>query len=275
MVKLVGAHLSIGKGIHTIQEQMELLGLDTCAIFLKNQRRYLSAPMKEGVADMFRTHVRRPGLVVPHGSYLINFGNPVLVDKSMECLVDDLERCRALGIPMYNMHPGSNKERSKAACLRSISRHISTALSRVAGVTILIENMAGQGSVVGSTFEDLRDIICGVEDKERIGVCLDTCHLFGAGFDIRTEEGFGEVMRRFDEVVGLRYLKAMHINDSKEPLGSRKDRHESIGRGLIGERAFRFVMNSSVFDDIPLILETPDPERYKEEAIFLRGLVGK
>ncbi|CAD26065.1 DNA LYASE/ENDONUCLEASE 4 [Encephalitozoon cuniculi GB-M1] len=275
MTKLIGAHLSISKGIHTIQAQMELLGLDTCAIFLKSQRRYLTPPMKQGAAEMFRAHVRHPELIVPHGSYLINFGNPDLVDKSMECLVDDLERCKSLGIGMYNMHPGSSKGKGRAECLRSIGHHVNTALSRVQGVTVLIENMAGQGSVVGSSFEELRDIIGGIEDRERIGVCLDTCHLFGAGFDITTEEKFLEVMERFDRVVGLEFLKAMHINDSKEALGSKKDRHESIGKGMIGEKAFRFIMNSKVFDNIPLILETPDPGKYKEEADFLRSLIGK
>ncbi|AFM99417.1 putative endonuclease [Encephalitozoon hellem ATCC 50504] len=275
MAKLIGAHLSISKGIHTIQAQMESLGLDTCAIFLKSQRRYLAPPMKEGVADVFKAHVLHPELIVPHGSYLVNFGNPSLVEKSMECLVDDLERCKSLGIKMYNMHPGSDKTRGKAECLRSIGRNVNTAISRVQDVIILMENMAGQGNVVGSTFEELRDIIGEIEDKERVGVCLDTCHLFGAGFDITTEERFAEVMEKFDRVVGLRFLKAMHINDSKEALGSKKDRHESIGKGMIGEKAFRFIMNSRIFDNIPLILETPDPERYKEEAEFLRNLINK
>ncbi|ADM12643.1 DNA lyase/endonuclease 4 [Encephalitozoon intestinalis ATCC 50506] len=275
MAKIIGAHLSISKGIHTIQAQMELLGLDTCAIFLKSQRRYLAPPMKDGAAEMFQAHVLHPELIVPHGSYLINFGNPSLIDKSMECLVDDMERCRSLGIKMYNMHPGSDKGKNRRECLRGVSSHINTALSRVQGVTVLIENMAGQGNVLGSSFEELRDIIGGIEDKQRIGICLDTCHLFGAGFDISTEEKFTEVMERFDRIVGLSFLKAMHINDSKEALGSKKDRHESIGKGMIGERAFRFIMNSRIFDNIPLILETPDPEKYKEEASFLRGLVNK
>ncbi|AFN84125.1 DNA lyase/endonuclease 4 [Encephalitozoon romaleae SJ-2008] len=275
MAKLIGAHLSISKGIHTIQAQMESLGLDTCAIFLKSQRRYLAPPMREGVAEMFKARVLHPEMIVPHGSYLINFGNPSLVDKSMECLVDDLERCRSLGIKMYNMHPGSDKTRDKTGCLRSISHNINKALSRVQDITILIENMAGQGNVVGSTFEELRDIIEKVEERERIGICLDTCHLFGAGFDITTEERFAEVMERFDRIIGLKFLKAMHINDSKEALGSRKDRHESIGKGMIGGKAFRFIMNSGVFDNIPLILETPDPGKYKEEAGFLRNLINK
>lgn len=273
MPKLIGAHLSIAKGIHTIQEQMESIGSNTCAIFLKSQRRYASAPIRSDAVDLFRRHVVCPDVVLPHASYLINFGNPDLCEKSMGCLLDDMERCNLLGIRMYNMHPGSYKQQDRASCLRAISSCINTALSRVPNVTILLENMAGQGTVVGSTFEELRAIIDGVDSQERIGVCLDTCHLFGAGFDIRTHEGFGDVMRSFDKVVGLKHLKAMHINDSKEPLGSRRDRHECIGSGLIGLDAFRFIMNNAMFDNIPLILETPDPKRYKEEIELLKSLI--
>lgn len=273
MAKLIGAHLSISKGIHTIQQQMESLGAKTCAIFLKNQRRYSSVPMKKEAIEAFRKHVLCPELLVPHASYLINFGNPDLQEKSMGCLVDDLERCNLLGIKLYNMHPGSDKQNDRAKCLKSISKGINDALDRVPNVVILLENMAGQGNVVGSTFEELKAIIDGVDDKGRIGVCLDTCHLFGAGFDIRTSEKFTNVMRRFDAIVGLGYLRAMHINDSKEPLGSKKDRHESIGKGLIGEDAFKFIMNSEMFDGIPLILETPNPEKYKDEVALLRSFI--
>lgn len=275
MVKLIGAHLSISKGIHTLQEQMESLGSKTCAMFLKSQRRYSCTPIKEETIKLFKKHVLCPEILVPHGSYLINFGNENLWEKSMACLVDDLQRCNSLGIKMYNMHPGSDQHGDRKRCLRSICENINIALSRVPNVTILIENMAGQKNAVGSTFEELRTVVDGVHDKERIGICLDTCHLFGAGYDIRTDEKFTNVMRIFDEIVGLKYLKAMHINDSKGELGSRKDRHECIGKGLIGKDAFKFIMNSEMFDGIPLILETPDPTKYREELELLRSFVKK
>lgn len=271
MARLIGVHLSIAKGIHTVQEQMEMLGCGTCALFLKSQRRYSSPSITSEAAGQFRKHVLHPEVLVPHAPYLINLGNPDLEEKSMACLVDDLRRCNALGIRMYNMHPGSDVHKDRAQCLKRISRCLNAAIAQVPGVVILLENMAGQGNVVGSSFEELAAIIDGVDDKSRIGVCLDTCHMFGAGYDIRMQEGFAKVMRRFDEAVGLGYLKAMHLNDSKECLGSRKDRHESIGKGLIGEDAFRFVMTSEMFEDIPLILETPDQARYRDEIELLKS----
>ncbi|KAH9410686.1 xylose isomerase-like [Ordospora pajunii] len=272
MPKIIGAHLSISNGIHTVQEQMDLLELDTCAIFLKNQKRYSSAPLSDAAAQMFRQSIRHPEIILPHSSYLVNLAVDS-AQKGMECFIDDLKRCNSLGIKMYNIHPGSSKGKCIQAALATISKNINIALAAVPDVIVLIENMAGQGNVVASNFEQIRDIIDAVDDKQRVGVCLDTCHLFGAGFDIRTEEQFAEIIRRFDQTVGMQYLKAMHINDSKQPLGSRKDRHESIGKGLIGCNAFRFIMNSNFSDDIPLILETPDQDMYKHEANLLRGFI--
>ncbi|KAM0671805.1 hypothetical protein OCOL_001247 [Ordospora colligata] len=251
---------------------MDLLELDTCAIFLKNQKRYSSAPLSDTAAQMFHKNIRLPELIVPHSSYLVNLATDS-AQKGMECFIDDLKRCNSLGIKMYNIHPGSSKGGSVQSALANISRNINTALATVPDVIVLIENMAGQGNVLASSFEQIRDIIGAVDDKQRVGVCLDTCHLFGSGFDIRTEERFAEVIKRFDQTVGIQYLKAMHINDSKQPLGSRKDRHESIGKGLIGCDAFRFIMNSNFSDDIPLILETPDQGIYKHEARLLRSFI--
>ncbi len=271
---LLGVHLPIGKGIHTLQQQMNTLKASTCALFLKSQRTYHFKKISEVDVRKFVECVRKPGILLPHGSYLINLANPGDAGrKSLDVLIDDLERCNALGIKMYNVHPGSDVDKLGKKALALVSERLNRVLDAVPRVTILIENMAGQGSVVGSTFEELHDIIEGVSDKSRIGVCLDTCHMFGAGYDIRTHESFQAVMDTFDRVVGLGYLKAMHLNDSKKELGSRVDRHESIGKGMIGMDAFRFVMTSSMFRGIPLILETPDPEIYGREIEILKSFI--
>ncbi|KAL0265788.1 UNVERIFIED_CONTAM: hypothetical protein PYX00_011503 [Menopon gallinae] len=269
---LVGAHLSISKGIHMVQEQMDLLKADTCALFLKSQRTYNFKKIKDEDVSRFRGRVRSPELLLPHASYLINLANPdVMSGKGLDVLVDDLERCNALGIKMYNIHPGSDVNKLGRGALGLVAEHLNRVLSMVPDVTILIENMAGQGNVLGSSFEELSTIVSGVGDQGRIGVCLDTCHLFGAGYDIRTEESFQAVMDSFDRAVGLQYLRALHLNDSKGSIGSKTDRHESIGKGAIGLDAFRFVMGNSMFAGMPLILETPDPSSYGRELELLRS----
>lgn len=273
---LVGAHLSISKGIHTVQEQMDVLKADTCAMFLKSQRTYNFKKIKDEDVSKFREHVLCPELILPHSSYLINLANPEMMSgKGLDVFVDDLERCNLLGIKMYNIHPGSDVNKMGRGALELVSENLNRVLSMVPNVMILVENMAGQGSVLGSSFEELRAIIDGVKDKSRVGVCLDTCHLFGAGYDVRTEESFQTVMDRFDSVVGLRYLKAMHLNDSKGGIGSKTDRHASIGQGAIGIDAFKFVMASEMFVGMPLILETPDPSSYGKELDLLRSFCTK
>lgn len=272
MVKLIGAHLSIGKGIDNIQNEMDLIGAKCCAVFLKNQKRFASTPFKSQTIMNFKKNIIYPELIVPHGSFLINLGNPEKIKGSYDCLIDDLKRCSELGIKYYNLHPGSDVKKMGKICLDHIIKYLNKALEEVPDVIILLENMAGQGNVVCYKFEDLGYIINKINNKERIGVCLDTCHMFGAGYDIRTSFKFQEVMNEFDKIVGLKYLKAMHLNDSKESLGSRKDRHESIGRGKIGIEAFKFLMNSSIFENIPMILEIPDVSKYEEEIKLLYSL---
>lgn len=273
MVKLVGAHLSINRGIEKIEKGMRMIGARCCGIFLKNQKRYASTPLKEAAIRAFKEKVSNPELIVPHGSYLINLGNPEKIEQNYECLIDDLKRCNILGIPQYNLHPGSDVKNLGKKCLDQIVEYLNMAVKEVPHVRILLENMAGQGKMVCSKFEDFRYIIERIDNKERIGVCLDTCHLFSAGYDIRTGEKFELIMKDFDDIVGLKYLKAMHLNDSKTELGSRRDRHESIGKGKVGLDAFRFIMNSKYFDDIPMILETPNIDLYKEEIELLYSLV--
>lgn len=270
---LLGAHLSISKGIHTLQHKMNVLQIPTCALFLKSQRTFNFKKINGVDVKKFKEHVRRPDLLLPHSSYLVNLANPEIGQgKGLEVLQDDLERCNLLGIKLYNIHPGSDVKKLGRKALSLISHRLNEIFAAVPGVTVLVENMAGQGKVVGSTFGELKEIIEGVVDKSRIGVCLDTCHLFGAGYDVRTAESFGSVMREFDRTVGLEYLRAMHLNDSKAALGSRKDRHESIGKGQIGLGAFRFVMTSKMFENMPLVLETPDPALYGEEIRLLESL---
>lgn len=271
-MKIIGAHLSISKGICTLQKQMEMLGCNTCAMFLKNQRRFDSKPMDEQSAEEFRRVTKNPGIMVPHSSYLINLANPDTIEKSYACLIDDLKRCDRLGIVYYNIHPGSDVKRMGDKALLLIATNINRALEEVPNVVILLENMAGQGTVCGRTFAELSLIIQNINDKRRIGVTLDTCHMFGAGYDIRTASGFENVMQDFDRTIGMRYLKAVHLNDSKCDLGSRKDRHEQIGKGKIGVEAFKYIMNSDYFEDIPMVLETPDPLKYRDELALLRSL---
>lgn len=275
MAKLIGAHLSISKGIDKLQNMMESIGAKCCAIFLKNQKRFSSAPYKKVVVENFKKKILLPELIVPHGSYLINLGNPEKIENSYLCLIDDLKRCNELGIIYYNLHPGSDVTNIGQKCLDFISEQLNKALSEVPNVIILIENMAGQGKYVCHKFEDIKYIIDKIKFKNRIGVCLDTCHMFGAGYDIRTKEKFQTVMKHFDDVIGLKFLKAVHLNDSKEDLGSRKDRHEQIGKGKIGIVAFKYIMNSSIFEDIPMILETPNHDEYSNEIKLLNSLIEK
>lgn len=273
-MKLIGAHLSIAKGLHLVQEQMNLLKCETCAIFLKNQRKFKSSELSEEEIAKFKRTVKNPELILPHGSYLINLANPESVEKALECMVDDMKRCQLLGIRFYNVHPGSDtKKLGLSAALKLVSENINTALAKIPDVVICIENMAGQGNVVGKTFEELSEIIAGVTEKDRVGITLDTAHMFAAGFDIRTGQGFENIMKSFEEKVGLKYLKGIHLNDSKFDLSSYKDQHMPIGKGKIGLEAFRYIMNSNYFEDIPMILETPFPENYAEEIALLRSLV--
>lgn len=273
-MKLIGAHLSVARGLHSIQQQMNLLKSETCAIFLKNQRRFESPELSEEEVAKFRDTVKRPALILPHGSYLINLANPETVEKNMACLLDDLKRCHRLGIRLYNIHPGSNtKKLSLTEAIELVARNINQAHAKIPDVVICIEIMAGQGNVVGKTFEELSMIIQAVADKDRIGITLDTCHMFAGGYDIRTAAGFESVMKSFDAKVGLGYLKGVHLNDSKFDLGTCRDQHECIGKGKIGLEAFRYVMNSSYFEDVPMILETPCPDKYAEEIELLRSLV--
>ncbi len=217
-----------------------------------------------------------PKHILPHDSYLINVGHPeaVALAKSRAAFEEEMARCEALGLIMLNFHPGGTLgEISVEECLGRVAESINRALDKTRGVTAVIENTAGQGSNVGRKFEELAYIIERVEDKSRVGVCLDTCHSFAAGYDLQTEEACERTFDEFERVVGFKYLRGMHLNDALKPLGSHVDRHASLGKGILGLDCFRFIARDSRFDDIPLILETPDDTLWAEEIDMLEAFV--
>jgi deoxyribonuclease-4 len=277
--KFVGAHTSSSGGVFNAVYNAQQIGAKAFALFTKNQKRWDAKPLDTKTIERFKTALDEskilPKHVLPHDSYLINLGHPdeQKLIKSRMAFIDELERCEELGLEKLNFHPGSHlKEISEDECIDRIAESINIALDKTKGVSAVIENTAGQGSNLGYKFEHLAQIIDKVEDKTRIGVCIDTCHMFVAGYDIRTKEVYDKTWQEFENIVGFKYLMGMHINDSKPPLGSKKDRHHSIGQGEIGLDAFRFIMNDERMDDIPLILETIDSDIWKEEIELLYSL---
>jgi len=278
--KFVGAHVSTAGGVFNAPLNAREIGAKAFALFTKNQRQWRARPLTEEVIGKFRENLKRAGIspemVLPHDSYLINLGSPdgEKRRKSLEAFVDEVERCYQLGLKYLNFHPGSSLGKvSEEECLKIVAESVNEAISRTKEVILVIENTAGQGNTVGYRFEHLARIIELVENKERIGVCLDTCHMFAAGYDIRTREAYEKTMKEFDEIVGFKYLKGMHLNDAKSELGSRVDRHHSIGKGNIGLEAFRLIMNDERLNGIPLILETIEPSIWKEEIELLYSLI--
>ena len=287
--KFVGAHVSASGGVYNAPLNAMEIGAKAFALFTKNQRQWVAKPLDDETIAKFKENLAKSGIlpkhVLPHDSYLINLGHPEVekLEKSRAAFIDELERCAQLGLDRLNFHPGSHlvkvskKDKENPEVMRPIEEHclnviaesINIALDKTEGVSAVIENTAGQGSNLGWKFEHLAYIIERVEDKSRIGVCIDTCHMFTAGYDIRTREAYDATWKEFDEIVGFKYLMGMHLNDSKPPLGSHVDRHHSLGKGEIGLDAFRFIMNDERMDDIPLILETIDESLWPEEIKLL------
>lgn len=275
-MKYVGAHVPVSGGVETAPANALLIGANAFALFTKNQRQWVAKPLSIQNITLFRERCGEHGFdtryILPHDSYLINLGHPdkECLEKSRAAFIDEMQRCELLGLKMLNFHPGSHlKGISVEECLDRVAESINIALGQTEGVMAVIENTAGQGSNVGNEFWQLKHIIDKVEDKARVGVCLDTCHTYTAGYDIVNE--YDKVFAEFDEVVGREYLRAVHLNDSKKPLGSRVDRHESIGKGLIGIEFFKRFMQDSRFDDMPVVLETPDDTIWAEEITLLRS----
>lgn len=278
-MKFIGAHVSASGGVENAPLNAKNIGANAFALFTKNQRQWVSAPLSQKSIEAFKKNCDDcgfdPRYILPHDSYLINLGHPddTLIEKSRAAFLDEMQRCEQLGLQLLNFHPGSHlKEISVEMCLNRIAESINIALDKTDGVCAVIENTAGQGSNVGNKFEEIRYIIDRVEDKSRVGVCIDTCHTFAAGYDLVTKEALDAVFCKFDEVVGFGYLRAMHLNDSKKGVGSKVDRHESIGVGAIGNAAFEYIMKDSRFDNIPLILETPDEAKWADEIAYLRSV---
>ena len=278
-MKRVGAHVSANGGVENAPLNAKEIGARAFALFMKNQRQWKAKPYTSDNIEKFKQNCEEAGYlpehILPHDGYLINLGHPEKegLEKSRDAFLDEMQRCEKLGLVMLNFHPGSHlKKISEEACLKRIAESINIALDKTRGVTAVIENTAGQGTNMGFRFEQLASIINDVDDKKRVGVCLDTCHNFTAGYDLRTKKTFKATMDEFDKVVGFKYLSAMHLNDSKPDLGARVDRHQSIGKGKLGVEPFRFIMNDKRFDEIPMVLETIDATIWAEEIKLLYSL---
>ncbi len=275
-MKFIGAHVSASGGVHNAPLNAQAIGAKAFALFTKNQRQWHAKPLTPDGIEQFRINRELAGIraehVLPHDSYLINLGHPEAdaLEKSREAFLDEMRRCEQLGLSLLNFHPGATLRKiGETTCLQRISESINRVLDATRGVTAVIENTAGQGSTLGYRFEQLAEIIAGVEDKQRVGVCLDTCHTFVAGYDLRTSEACERTFAEFEKIVGFKFLRGMHLNDSKPDLGSRVDRHQSLGDGKLGWDVFRYIMNDPRFDDIPMVLETIDEGRWAEEIARL------
>ncbi|AMO54615.1 endonuclease IV [Endozoicomonas montiporae] len=276
-MKYIGAHVSAAGGVENAPVNAHKLGATAFALFTKNQRQWKAKPLTDQNIELFKQRCEeygyKPEQILPHDSYLINLGHPEQegLQKSREAFIDEIQRCTQLGLDRLNFHPGSHLRKIEiSACLSRIAESINLALDQTEGVIAVIENTAGQGSNLGWRFEELADIINQVEDKSRIGVCLDTCHTFSAGYDLRTPEACEATFAEFDKIVGFKYLKGMHLNDSKTELNSRKDRHHSLGQGEIGWDVFRYIMQDSRFDRVPMVLETIDDSIWADEIEALK-----
>ncbi|MDR0765685.1 MAG: deoxyribonuclease IV [Odoribacteraceae bacterium] len=278
-MKFIGAHVSTAGGVENAPLNAREIGATAFALFTKNQRQWYAPPLTERQVSLFKERCEENGYapcqILPHDSYLINLGHPSAggICKSRDAFIDEMRRCEQLGLTLLNFHPGSTLgEIPVEESLSRVAASINMALEETRGVCAVIENTAGQGTNLGHTFEQIACIIDGVEDKSRVGVCVDTCHAFAAGYDLSTPEGFAETFRRFDAVIGLKYLRGVHLNDARKEQGSRVDRHESIGNGTIGLDPFAWIMKDARFENIPLILETPDSSAWPGEIQLLKSL---
>jgi deoxyribonuclease-4 len=277
-MKHIGAHVSAGGGVENAPLNANEIGANAFALFTKNQRQWSSPPISGKSIASFKANCEKFGLlpeyILPHDSYLINLGHPEAepLAKSREAFLDEMQRCEQLGLKLLNFHPGSHLQKVEVSkCLTTIAESINIVLGQTTGVTAVIENTAGQGSNVGHIFEQIAEIISQVEDKSRVGVCIDTCHTFTAGYDLRSNDAYHHTWTKFGEVIGFNYLRGIHLNDSKKELGSRVDRHDSVGKGLIGTEMFKLLMQDDRFNQIPIILETPDETLWAEEIRLLRS----
>jgi deoxyribonuclease-4 len=277
-MKYIGAHVSAAGGVENAPLNASKLGAVGFALFTKNQRQWVAKDLTEDNIDKFKSYMEefgyKPENVLAHGSYLINLGNPEAEkrEKSLNSLISEMRRCASLGLDRLNIHPGSHlKGYTEDECLSVIAKEINKALDATDGVSIVLENTAGQGTNLGYKFEHIKTIIDQVEDKSRVGFCIDTCHAFVAGYDIRTKEAYNRTMDELEATIGFKYLMGVHVNDSKAELGSKKDRHHSIGEGFIGLDAFKFLMSDPRFNKVPMVLETIDDTIWDKEIELLKS----
>lgn len=278
--KYIGAHVSASGGVENAPVNAAAIGATAFALFTKNQKQWYSKPLTDENIENFKDNCEKygysPEQILPHDSYLINLGHPEDegLKKSRRAFLDEIQRCEQLGITMLNFHPGSHlKKISEDECLQRIAESVNMVLEKTKGVTAVIENTAGQGSNMGYRFEHLACIIELTDDKSRVGVCLDTCHSWAAGYDFGSEEGYEKLWKDFDNIVGIKYLKGMHLNDAKKDLGSRVDRHAPLGEGYIGKEGFIRLMKDPRLNGIPMILETPEPDIWDKEIAWLQSHV--
>ncbi|HPI45730.1 MAG TPA: deoxyribonuclease IV [Tenuifilaceae bacterium] len=279
-MKYIGAHVSASGGVENAPVNAHAIGATAFALFTKNQRQWIAPPLTRQSIDLFKSRCVEFGykssMILPHDSYLINLGSPDSdsLQKSRDTFIDEMKRCEQLGLDRLNFHPGSHLGKiSEEESMKLIAESINIALQETSSVIAVIENTSGQGSNLGFKFEHLKYIIDLVHDKARVGICIDTCHAFTAGYDLHSKEGFSKTFSDFERIVGFKYLKGMHLNDTKKGLGSRVDRHESLGDGMLGINTFRWIMSDTRFDNIPLILETPDESKWEKEITFLKSII--
>lgn len=278
-MKYIGAHTSSAGGVENAVSEAVSIGASALALFTRNQKSWVSKPLDPKNIKAFGDALTKSGIqpqhVLPHDSYLINLGNPTEegLEKSRNAFLDELQRAEQLGLTLVNFHPGAHlKQIAPEACLDLIAESINWALAQTKTAVAVIENTAGQGSNMGYEFSQIARIIEGVNDKSRVGVCIDTCHTFAAGYDLSTQVGYDDTFNAFEKQVGFHYLKAIHLNDSKKECGSRVDRHENLGDGMIGVDFFSRFMHDDRFDNMPIILETPDESRWAQEIQWLKSL---
>lgn len=276
-MKYIGAHVSASGGVFNAPQNAHILGATAFALFTKNQRRWHAKPLDTETIHKFKVACLRYNFkadhILPHDSYLINLGHPEAeaLQKSRDAFLDEMNRCKQLGLTLLNFHPGSHlKKISEHDCLLRVADSINWALEKSDSVKAVIENTAGQGTNLGYRFEHLATIIEHIEDKSRVGVCLDTCHTFVAGYDLSSTQACDDTFQAFSDIVDFKYLSAMHINDSKVALASRVDRHAPLGGGEIGWDCFQYIMQDARFDNIPLVLETTNSDIWVDEIKQLK-----
>lgn len=271
-MKFAGPHVSISGGVENAPLNAAAIGATAFAMFTKNQRQWTAPPISPESAAKFKENCKKygytPDRILPHDGYLINMGNPDPEKRknAVAAFTDEMQRCEILGLKLLNLHPGSHlKAIPESECLSYIAQGINSALAETENVVAVLENTAGQGSNLGYTFQQLAEIMEQIKDPSRVGVCIDTCHSFAAGYDLKSREGYEKTMEEFQMIIGFQYLRGMHLNDSKSVLGGKLDRHDSLGKGHLGMEVFRRIMQDERIQGIPLILETPDETLWPEE----------